>query len=96
MTTHVDDFIDDPHTDNYAAWIFNFFRLPAALKMRFEPFMKGQHLFCTYEGRRYRVTGASRLGDVWLARDFARDVGYDLRVEVTKCSSWGPTEGKTP
>jgi hypothetical protein len=53
--------------------------------------MKQHELFCEYEGKRYRVTGASRLGDVWLSADFAREYGYELRVDVEKCSVWGPT-----
>lgn len=45
-------------------------------------------LFCQYKGKRYRCTGASRMGDVWLAEDFSRDSGYDLRVNVGECSDW--------
>jgi hypothetical protein len=48
-------------------------------------------LFCTYKDERYRVTGASRMGDIWLAKDFNRDVGYDLRVDLDECSGWTPT-----
>ena len=60
---HVDDFIDDPSTDRYAASWFEAFRRPAVVKMR-EP--DPRLLFATYEGKRYKVTGCSRLGDVWL------------------------------
>ena len=88
---HIDEFISDLHSDPYAAWVFNHFRLPAILKNRFERFMRNHRLFCTYAGARYRVTGASRLGDVWLTLDFNRDVGYDLRKDVNECSNWSPT-----
>jgi len=37
------------------------------------------------------VTGASRLGDVWLSKDFAREDGYEARVSVAACSGWGAT-----
>ena len=47
-------------------------------------------LFATYEGKRYRVTYASRMGDVCLSSDHSRAMGYDLRVDVEKCSEWGP------
>jgi hypothetical protein len=87
---HIDDFIDNPKSDAYAAWMFSHFRLPAMTRARFDEFMEDRKLFATYDGKRYRVTGASRLGDVWLAKDFAQDTSYDLRVPVERCSEWGP------
>ena len=45
-------------------------------------------LFCTYEGQTYRVTGASRLGDVWLTLDLCKNQGYEKRVDVADCSDW--------
>lgn len=36
------------------------------LNMKFRSFFEGKKLFCTWHGERWRVTGASRLGDVWL------------------------------
>lgn len=87
---HVDDFIDTHGGDPYARWMFLHFRLPAVLQIDFRPFIKDHKLFCTYQGKRYRVTGASRLGDVWLAADFKQDTGYDHRVDLEECSNWGP------
>lgn len=87
----VDDFIDGHFGKHqYARWVLNHFRLPAALKIDFDPFMKDHKLFCTYEGTRYRVTGASRFGDIWLATDFERTHGYDLRVNLAEVTDWGP------
>lgn len=86
--THVDDFIANPRSDAYAAYVLNHFRLPAMMRLRFDPFFGDRRLFCDYEGKRYRVTGASRLGDVWLAKDHERDCGYDLRVNVDDCANW--------
>ena len=80
---HVDDFIDDPTSDPYAAKWFESFRRPAVDKFR-EP--NPDKLFATYEGARYRVVGCSRLGDVWLTTDVSRENGYDKRVDVDKCS----------
>jgi hypothetical protein len=74
--------------DPYARWMLMYFRFPAEMQIAFERFYKKYRLFCTYEGKRYRVTGASRLGDVWLATNFERQHGYDLRVNVDKCSEW--------
>lgn len=89
---HVDEFIDSRPKDdgtNYAAFCFLLFRLPAMLQNKFSKFTKEHRLFSTYDGVRYRVTGASRMGDVWLAKDHNRDVGYDLRVDLAECSDWG-------
>jgi hypothetical protein len=87
-TTHVDDFIDDHRKPAYARWILLHFRLPAH-GHGFIEFLEGKKLFCTYEGKRYRVTGASRLGDIHIASDFDREAGYDERVAVDDCSEWG-------
>ena len=88
---HIDDFIDDRHSDDYAAWIFTHFRLPANLRARFDKFMQDRKLFCTCDGTRYAVIGASHFGDIWLTADFNRDFGYDRRVAVALCSEWSPT-----
>lgn len=96
--THIDDFIqfgsslsikDD--MEIYARWVLNHFRLPAIMMNAFGDIMSGHLLFCEYKGKKYRVTGASRMGDVWLAKDFKRKCGYDLRVCVDGCSKWTKT-----
>ena len=89
---HVDEFIDDYQSDPYARWMLMHFRMPAEMQLAFRPFTKNHKLFCTHQGQRYRCTGASRLGDVWLAADFSRDTGYDLRVDIAECSEWSPDE----
>ena len=88
--THVDDFIDDPYSDPYAAWMFSYFRLHACLRVRVAKFMEPHKLFCTYRGKKYRCVGASRLGDVWLWRNGEpyQGIGYHLRVDVADCSGW--------
>ena len=91
---HVDDFVSFPPDDDagrYAAFCFMIFRLPAVMKMAFGKWTNQFRLFCTYEGKRYRVTGASRMGDVWLAEDFEQDCGYDLRVDLAECTEWSDT-----
>lgn len=86
---HVDDFIDKNYLkDTYARWVLQYFRLPAALQIDFRPYMEKHRLFCTYRGARYRVTGASRFGDIWLNRHYDREHGYQLRVGVDDCSDW--------
>lgn len=99
---HVDEFIDYGrpdrvrHTekgnlnDNYARWVFLYFRQPAVIQFAIRPFMQSFQLFCDYEGTRWRVVGASRLGDVWLSKNFEREHGYDKRVDVEKCTRFAP------
>lgn len=86
---HVDDFIANPMSDSYAAWMLDHFRRSALQRARFDEFMRDRRLFCTFEGKRYRVTGASRLGDVWLHSNFKEGTTYELRVDVSKCTAWG-------
>jgi hypothetical protein len=87
---HVDDFIGDHDSDDYASFFLFLSRLSAFERSRYGRWIGQYKLFCTYQGKRYRCTGASRLGDVWLATNFDRDTGYDLRVDVAECSEWGP------
>lgn len=89
--THDDEWIDDRKNDAYATWVFSYFRLPAIDHERWWPFMQHHPLFCTHEGKRYRVTGASRLGDAWLAKSITQDTRYNLRVDVALCSEWAAT-----
>lgn len=89
--THIDDWLDKAHyvedpNEGYARFVLEQFRWPA-----WKLTMYRKHtppLFCTYEGKRYKVTGASRMGDIWLAEDFERKQGYDKRVDVAACSEW--------
>jgi len=89
--THVDDWTATPTTkpdEAYAKFFFLLRRTPAWMQFAMATWMDPFKLFCTYQGKRWRVTGASRLGDIWLAQDFSRDAGYDLRVDLAKCSGW--------
>lgn len=45
-------------------------------------------LFCTFGGRRYRVTMASRMGDIGLSTDPDEEWSYKERIDVTECSQW--------
>tara|TARA_R110000764_G_scaffold82715_1_gene163104 strand:+ start:144 stop:485 length:342 start_codon:yes stop_codon:yes gene_type:complete len=95
--THIDNFIDygtsfsskkRSENEDYARWVLNHFRLSAQCKMAFNQFMEPFKLFCEFEGKKYRVIGASRLGDVWLTADFSKEHGYDHRVCVDDCVNW--------
>lgn len=97
---HVDDWIDHMAMglngvtpgETWASFFLMIQRLPATLKIAYIPILKKEikdfKLFCTYEGKRYRVTGASRLGDVWLTANFKQEDGYQQRVDIRKCSNW--------
>lgn len=86
---HVDEFIDDCFSeDKYARFVLNYFRLPAVLKLDFAEFMEQFVLFCTYKGERFRCTGASRLGGIWLHSDFDVNIGYEKRVNIDDVTDW--------
>ena len=94
---HVDEFIDSfsdfPEEFGdvaYAQWVLFFFRLPDGYSVRFAKFMK-LILFCDYLGKTYRVTGASRFGDVWPQPNLSKDHGYTKRGDVMECRRWRAT-----
>jgi hypothetical protein len=98
--THVDDFIDDPFKsspgERYARWMLLHFRLSALNFQHFSEFIADRLLYCTFEGKRWRVVGASRMGDVWLNSHLhpsyepgsAGSAFYEERVAVDACSRW--------
>lgn len=89
---HVDNFIDGMESEHrYARWFFMLHRFPAVLQAEFHEWIEPYKLFCDYKKNRYRVTGCSRMGDIWLTKNFAQDTGYELRVDVEDCSNWSPT-----
>jgi len=85
---HIDEFIDSPDTNEYASWFFLLHRQPATLKMKFSKYINALKLFCIYEGKQYRVTGCSRMGDVWITSNFDQDTGYEKRVNVLDCKQF--------
>jgi hypothetical protein len=89
----VQDWIDCISTEDseavmYAKWYLNNMLTPAIFQRPFKQVMKDIKLFCTYQGTRWRVTGGSRLGDVWLSKNPDRDTGYDERVNVSDITEW--------
>lgn len=89
---HIDDWLDDSITgpEKVKEWLEHF-RRPAIYKDH--KWLNSKKLTCTYkDGRKYRCTGCSRLGDLWLAKDMKRVNGYDLRVDIEDCSEWAVTE----
>lgn len=93
---HIDEFLDevkwiadDPEL-NYVHFMLTYFRMPGIDKLRGSKFMSRFKLFVTFEGERWRVTGASRLGDIWLSKHFMQEHGYDRRVDfdLSKLTDW--------
>lgn len=98
--SHVHFFIDygsmkstADSSEAYARWVLMYFTLSATLQQLFYPYMKDRQLYCTFENQRWRITGASRLGDVWLSKTLAGTPKsrYDLRVCISDCSEFSPT-----
>lgn len=94
--THVEDFIDDISYNrkedlgiNYAKFFFEITAMKAWKVMNYKPFMENHKLFCTFQNKRYRVTGSSAMGDIWLHSNFNVDEGYQHRVSLDECSQWG-------
>lgn len=91
---HIDDWLDTPNLtcsqqEAYARFVLEYYRLPAWKQNLYHQFIKEYELYCTYNNVRYRVTGASRYGDVYLNNNLDATTGYSLRVNVRKCSDWG-------
>jgi len=90
---HIDEWIDDyknATTENvkYAKAFFELHRLPAMQKGTIEPILKQHKLFCIYKEKTYRVTGASRMGDIWLNENLEAEMGYDLRIDVDEVTKF--------
>lgn len=95
--THIDDFISKltfDKAENHARFFFHLKRLSAHDGMVWAPWIQQYKLFCTFEGKRWRVTGASRTGDVHLHSDLGYEgVSYEKRgVAVDDCTEWSTTE----
>lgn len=86
---HSDDFIYYNYGQcEYPRFFLMLQRLPAALKFDFEEFISEYKLFARYQDIWYRVTGASRLGDIWLQPNFDLGNGYEKRVLVKDIQEW--------
>ena len=76
-------------SERYARFVLALHRFPACMRMDFDALIRKFPLFCTYQGAVYRVTGCSRLGDVWLTEKLDdKYAGYSKRVMIGDCSKW--------
>jgi hypothetical protein len=83
-----DDYIDDPTAPEVLRKYLEFARAPAH-----GAFLPKPHptLYADYEGKRVRVTMASRLGDVGITTDLDREFGYERRVLVSQLENFAET-----
>jgi hypothetical protein len=77
---HCDDYIDDPNEDPVLRKFLDWARKPGHGMLEPKPHPK---LFATHQGKRVRVTMASRFGDVGITRDMQADCGYETRARVS-------------
>jgi len=85
--THIDDWVYNHHNPSYPRWMFLHFRLPSVMKPLAREFIPSK-LFCRYKEKTYRVTGAGRMGEVWLTEDYEEDTKYEQTADVDECSDW--------
>ena len=80
-----DEYLDDPTSPEPLRKYLEFARAPAHGQLLPRPHPR---LFADHEGRRVRVTMASRLGDVGITTDFSAEMGYQQRVPVGQLSNF--------
>jgi hypothetical protein len=82
---HCDEYIDDQTVSEALRKFLAFARAPAHGLLLPPPHPT---LFADYEGRRVRITMASRLGDVGITGNLTQELGYDCRVAVDQLSNF--------
>jgi hypothetical protein len=82
---HCDHYIDDPAAPEPLRKFLAFARSPAHGQLLPPPHPV---LYADHEGRRVRVTMASRLGDVGITTDLDAEFGYEQRVRVSALSNF--------
>ena len=91
---HIDEWIEErtygdcKEDEKYAVAFFFLKGMDAVSSIVIYPIMKHHKLFCTFKEKKYRVTGCSSMGDIWLHADFKAEHGYTNRVDIEKCSNW--------
>jgi len=82
MPRHCDEYIHDFRVPKVLRVFLLVNRMPAVDKMLLNEAGFNPVLYATYNGETYRVTMASRMGDVGITKDFTKDMGYERRVAV--------------
>lgn len=88
MDKQIYDWLDEPALNDAEAsakkWLDEFCKQPTK---KDEKWLERQKVTALWKGKRYHVSGASRMGDVWL-RDEGSSNFYDHRIDVTELSEW--------
>lgn len=82
---HCDEYIDDEAQPSCLRAFLDHCRAPAHGMFQDSPRPK---LFADYEGKRVRVTMASRFGDVGITTSLHDEYGYEKRVAVSALSNF--------
>ena len=93
--THIYDWLETPSKTDSEAMVKKFldFKTRSAFwQMKNKDKMPKVKCFCIFKGSKLKITGASRMGDVWLAKDFDRVNGYDYRVDIDNCTDFSYEE----
>ncbi len=93
MQTHIYDWLDKPIEKESIELqkvreFLDFKTREAWYKFKNIEKIKGLSVFCEYKDNQYKITGASRMGDVWLSLNYERENGYDKRVWIDECSNF--------
>ena len=83
---HVDEFLETTYElvgrDDliYPHYLLGIMRLGHYQMSLYRKVIGDKQLFVTFEGKRWQVVGASRLGDIWLTKSTKLDAQYTRRV----------------
>jgi len=82
---HCDNYIEDPETPECLRSFLKFARAPAHGS---ELGIKQPLCYADYQGKRYKLTMASRFGDVGISTVMHAEHGYDHRVAISELSNF--------
>lgn len=90
---HVDDWLDQSTfavspTEVAARYFLEQFRWPAWKKLLYADLIPKTPVYALYNGEWYQLTGASRMGDIWLRSKDQPNATYTVRVFVQNITRW--------
>lgn len=88
---HCYDYINEFGAPGVLRWFLLIQSLPATHRVLARQFGANPKLFADYQGKRYRVVMASRMGDVGLSENFQAEDGYSIRTAVQDLSNFSDT-----
>jgi hypothetical protein len=93
---HIFEWLElEPHNENErkVKRFLDFRTRSAMFQYKNEDKIKGLKCYCYYNNEKYRIVGASRLGDVWLCSTDSAEYDIDFptytnRVDIEDCSNF--------